>query len=416
MTAKQKNIITLMSLLLPSIVTCALFGLIMLVRSGEGAASVDDYERKAVRYVEQKYGETLKPISHNANYHSDKKGHRKAEYVTIQFNGFEVYADDTVICDDRQYDEIKAAIEERYINDDELGSHWSGDWELVFCEVKDKPEFCSVYFDGDTDKFIIEAEVTIHADITYEGYPEMNGDYRQLLTDKLTEINEKFYLTDYHGDDNLDVSFYIHDPTSDLLKMPYKAIDESRIYHEARYEEYMGYIAYAYTGNRSATGGYRPFESEIRVYHPEFFDIDEYTAVSDDLTPIVSENEVNFEPVDLSDNAVFSSVWSDTNSITVRDTGYHIELDRKGIYDIFLRLDRGYYGITEKTVPLAVSYGSNDRKKYLSIGWSGEGITSCDTEDWYYLDDKYLYLYICSFKSEFEDDEWVLAFYDLNVP
>lgn len=398
-------------MLLPPLIIIVWFGAIMLFRKGEGTIDAKSYESRAVEYIREKYGDTVKPVSNRAAYSDDQRTGRKVEHITISFGDFEVYVDDKVICDNRQYEEIRSAVEERYINDSKLGSSWEGKWSLVFCEAPGRSKFTSTYFDGDLDKFIDEAQVTLYANITYDGFPEKDEQYRQLLTDKAAEIKSCFDILDYNGENNLDVTLYVRDPSADLPEMTNKAGNSSRIYRFPRYEEYMEYIAYAYVGHHHVSGGYAPYDCEMKIFHPEFFDIDEYTAISDNCTPIVSADEIIFYPVDFSQDTTFHSPHSDDLSVTVRDVGWKADIERERLYDIFLRLDRAHYGITEHTEPLTVGYDKNGRQICMSVGYSNVGALDND-DDWYYLDDKYLYLYIQANKYTFAEEEWFIALSD----
>ncbi|MDE6133682.1 MAG: hypothetical protein K2G04_09980 [Oscillospiraceae bacterium] len=84
------------------------------------------------------------------------------------------------------------------------------------------------------------------------------------------------------------------------------------------------------------------------------------------------------------------------NILKIRDIGYNADFtDKKsnGI-EIFLRLDREHYKITDQTIPLLVADGERDwqgKRLYTSVGY---GQYDSKDEDWYYLDKDYLYLHI----------------------
>ena len=264
-------------------------------------------------------------------------------------------------------------------------------------------------FDGDIEKFISDARPILSASITYEGYPEKYDEYRQLLNDKLSEIQNAFY------NDRLDVHIYVHNPDLNLAEMPYKAIISSMTYTLPRYEEYMELIAFGHSSYKEYSN------DEAKVFQAEFYEIDEYTAVSDDRQPILSEDEVVFEKVDLSnDTTVHRGRFKSTEEkdLTIRNEGLKIELSGHGHYNTFLRLDRNHYDITDSTVPLLVAdnYTGNhqySRRYYLTVGYNNQELTDTNYDDWYYLDDDYLYLYITSIHSDFNSENWVLTFSDV---
>ncbi len=100
--------------------------------------------------------------------------------------------------------------------------------------------------------------------------------------------------------------------------------------------------------------------------------------------------------------------------LKIRDIAYNFNVDNN--YDLFLRLDRDHYNITEKTVPLMVSdvidyntyyQRSGDwvgRRSYYSVDYppyapqsvESSPILGCD----YFLDQDYLYLYIGCMKVD----------------
>ena len=78
----------------------------------------------------------------------------------------------------------------------------------------------------------------------------------------------------------------------------------------------------------------------------------------------------------------------------IRGEGRLLSLNEHRGSDILLRLDRNYYNITDKTVPLRIYDGlgtEQGKRFYTSVGYGDYDSEDCD---WYYLDEEYLYLYI----------------------
>lgn len=386
----------------------------------------------AKEYIEEKYGEKAvfsesKPITYSpeimfapsifAGISFQADGYEVRVYYNDHDLAAELADGECFICDNRQYDDICTAFEEKYLNDTILGASYKlNGLSLDFNECsgyKDALSFTSGYFDGDIEKLLRGSDAKISASVTYEGYTEKRGEYRKLLNDKLYEIY------DIMGQ-NASVFIYIHDPALSLPEMPYKAVDKARIQAEPRYEDYMELIAYGYTANPSE------FDKYPHVFMTEWYEIDEYTSISDDLNPIRWEADFVFRQVDMSDNTVAyrgrykHDDRADKNILTVRDNGYRVHFnDSRRLDNIFLRLDREHYNITDKTIPL-ITADWDGKRFYLTVGYGNGENTVVDTnyEDWYYLDDEFLYLYINSLHSDFfgYTDEWILTFSDSEMP
>ena len=422
MTEKEKRIITVVTVILPSVVISVIFGIMMLLGNLELSADKKMYEAQAARYVKEKYGDSPKLLSSSASHYRKNGGARKVDGIIVFFDGFEVNIDGDRIGDNRQYDEICAAIEEHYINDSELGSSYSGKWTITYCSNDYRSFFTRTYYDGDIEKFVSEAKVTLCGEITYEGYPEKRDEYRKLLTDKMAEINRAFDRTNEKNNDYLDFTIYIHDPTLKLPEMTHK-YDRETLFPS--YEEYFENIAFAYTGYTFYSSGGHVSRLRTAVYQPEFFEIDEYTAIADDMTPIVSENEIVFEEVDLSDKIVayperykFSHDWEKLK-LTTRDHGWKMSLVDHEDYYILLRLDREHYSITDTTVPLIVAdqvWAQQENHYYITVGYFDNKHYDYEEGDWYYMDDDNLYLYINSSKylsfGNSGQYDWILTFSD----
>lgn len=352
----------------------------------------------AAGYIEKKYGEKAvfskaEPITRASGYIFPERYFVGIELtadnytVMVYFN-----EDEPVIIDDRQYDEICSAVKEHFFDDKSLGySYEINNFSLDFYKkledgIHDRRDtrFTSVYFDGDIEKFLSEATAEISADVTYEGYPEKRDEYRNILNNMLE------YIYPFFGEEDSQVYLFIHDPNVNLSEVKNKYVNSSRIYRIPRYEEYMELIACGYTS-----------KDGINVLQTEWYDIDEFTAISCEFSPVLSDNAFIFGKTDLSDNTtVYRGLCkydgAEENILQIRDIGYIVDLTyrKSGGNTVFLRLDRNHYGITDKTVPLLVADGTGNwqgKRLYTSIGYGGYDSKELD---WYYLDDNYLYLYI----------------------
>lgn len=346
----------------------------------------------AAKYIEEKYGEKVGFSDYKVLTDSSGFMFASSYFVGIEFIGEDysvrVYIDDKSkeISDNKQYGEICSAVKEHYLYDDALGSsHTEESFSLDFDFSGYRNEFTSEYFDGDIEDFLSKTNTRLFAEITYEGYPEKYGEYRELLTDKLEHI-----LSDFDSRSS-SVYFYVHNPDIDLPEVKNKYENSSRIYHIPRYEEYMELIATGYIDGQKA-----------RVAQTDWYDIDSFTAISCEVSPVASDSDFIFREVDLSDNtAAYRGVYmyddrANENVLQIRDAGYEVDFTdkkEKGI-TVFLRLDREHYNITENTVPLLIADGEGNwegKRLYTSIGY---GKYDSKEDDWYYLDNDYLYLYI----------------------
>lgn len=354
-------------------------------------AELPDAKSAAAEYIEEKYGE--KPdlseydtLTFFGGYIIPERYFKGLEFMLDGYS-VKVYCGygSTEIIDNKQYNEICSAVKEHYLYDVALGSSYTE--ESFSLDFDYEGEFTAEYFDGDIEDFLNKTSTAIDAKITYEGYPEKYGEYRELLNNKLEHIRSDF------DSRSSSVYFYIHNPEINLPETENKYADPGQMiyYHIPRYEEYMELIACGYATR-----------NDTAVMQTDWYDIDSFTAISCEVSPVTSNNDFIFREVDLSDNTtayrginVFDE-RANENILQIRDTGYEVKFtggEEKG-KAVFLRLDREHYGITDKTVLLLVADGEGERKGkrlYLSIGY---GKYDSNYNDWYYLDDNYLYLYI----------------------
>lgn len=345
--------------------------------------NTSEARRAANDYIEEKYGFSPKfkysePItSRGGNYFFPKIYFDGMEFFADGYSVKVLFAEDvTTVCDNRQFIEIREAIKDHYFEDPSLGSCLDAEISVLnFAEGAG--EFCSLYFDGNVPSFVKNSGALMGAAVVYEGYPEK--DYRRLLEDKLSALNNDFSAVSAY--------IYIHNPDMDLPEVQNKFTNPGRVYILPRYEKYLEQIA---VGIVTKEG--------MRVWQTEFYDIDEFTAVSDEQSPISSAADFSFEQVDLSDNTTaFRGRYryddiSDDDILNIRDEGYFAELSSGSKDDMLLRFDREHYKITDSTVPLMVADGGGlweGERLYISFGY---GPYDSNDDDWYYLDDDYLYL------------------------
>ncbi len=362
-----------------------------------------------VKYIKEKYGETPK-ISKVETITQSKGFMFAGSYFagfSMQADGYKVcvFYDDyklsekfkkggCFICDNRQYGDICAAVEKRFFDDVTLGSSYEiNSLHIEFDECLEN-QFTSKYFDGDIMKFLSETAPTVNASVTYEGYPEKRAEYRELISGSLDEIYGVL------GENKTRVSIFIHDPLLALPEVKNKYEHSNRIYRIPRYEKYMELIACGMTANKYYGYSYSSSENEHIIMQTEFYPIDEYTSISNDIYPICSDSDFTFAPADLSDNTtayrgrIKTGTLAGEKILRIRGEGWLLSLNEHRGYDVLLRLDRKHYNIADRTVPLRVYDGiGNEQGKrfYTSVGYGDYDSEDCD---WYYLDEEYMYLYI----------------------
>lgn len=426
MKKKKKIIIIMVSvigsiiLLLVLLFAWALFGDYIKVRF-KAMAKTPEAKSAAIEYIYEKYGDKPKRI-----YGAEPIiGYNGYFIGTPYFRGISLKADDymvgvyfdentenlqkNLIKDNRQYDEINTAVKKYIFDDKDFGLSYDGYTRVYFSQYNKEWEFTSIYFDGDAEKFIKAAKPEISADITYEGYPEKKDEYRELIDNKINEIKNYFFI------DGTDIAIYIHNPELDLPE----GKNKSKNYYEGGilggikqigYESYLELIAYGYTGHHG----------ENIIIQTEFYDIDKYTSISNQINPIHSDEAFIFEEVSIDNIYEYQGMQSYRNenneqNLKVRDKGYKIVIkgSEHGINPILLRFDRNYYNITEDTIPLLVVCAEENgevKRLYSSFGY---GQYDSGMRDWHYLDDNYLYLYTDAIAINSYWDNVYLTFSDL---
>lgn len=374
-------------------------------------------KRKAAAYIKEKYGDSplvrsAEPV-YSGGFMFDKG---RLCGAVVHFNDFDVLVTDDKITDNRQYDEIVAAFTEKYLSVNEIYSEVeeqtvSFDFG-VRVSSKTYNDFNSSYFDGDISEFLGGTDPKLIVKLEGQGFHEKRDETPALLYEMLGQI-----YNSTGGD--IRVYAYVYDPELDLPDMllednAYRSLR----YPPKRYDDYMELIA-------AGSIDRHELSDNIIVQQPLFYIIDEFTAISDyDVASrITSEKDFFFTPKDFSENTmVYRGIYkyddhAEENALTIKENGIYCGVNTR-LHDFILRLDREHYGITDNTIALRVTppvtaekwYG---KQLYVSFGYNGY---DCDENHWYYMDDKYLYLYVpylCSDLTPFEDRPGVyIAFAD----
>lgn len=359
------------------------------------------YAFAAPSYLKEKYGD--RPIARSVEgVHETGFSVGPLCGAIVHYKDFDVLVTDNEIADNRQYDDIVSAFKEEYLDLDEIYS------ELSDCTVEldfhvtvpghSYKDFTSRYFDGNIADFIHGTGANIVVTTDGEGFHEKYAETPELLQEKLEKIHNSS-----RGD--VRVYSYVHDPTLDLPDMPleYYPHDSYR-FPPKRYDDYMELIAAGVINKNGIV-------DELVVQQPfsNFYDIDEFTAISDydRFSPITSERDYIFSRVDFSQNTKvypgsntyrLKSDLAEEHALTICPEGLYCGVNRRN-HDFILRLDRGHYNITDSTIALRIAppaFADNfkDRQNFNTFGYSGEDDYPTNTKHWYYYDDKYLYLYV----------------------
>lgn len=376
-------------------------------------------KRKAAAYIKEKYGD--RPLVHSSDpvysggFMFDKGTLRGA---VVHFNGFDVLVADDMITDNRQYGEIVEAFTEKYLPINEIYSEIEEQSVVLDFGVRVSHltynEFNSSYFDGDISKFLAGTNYELAVYLEGKGFHEKRDETPALLYEMLEPIGNS-------TEGKIRVYAYVYDPELDLPDMPmednaYRALR----FPPKRYDDYMELIAAGIIDRYE-------FYDNIIVQQPSFYDIDEFTAISDyDVNSrITSEKDFFFTPKDFSGNTtVYRGIYkyddrAEENVLTIKENGFYCGIGTRR-HDFILRLDREHYGITDNTIALRITppvtieklYG---KQLYVSFGYDGY---DCDANHWYYMDDKYIYLYVPYFCSDlfgfYSEPGVYIAFADID--
>lgn len=374
---------------------------------------------KAAAYIKEKYGDSPFILSADPVYSGGFLFDRgRLLGAVVHFNGFDALVAEDQITDNRQYGEIVAAFTEKYLSGNEIYS------EVTECTVSfdfgvrassmNYNDFNSRYFDSDISEFLGLTNPKLIVTLEGRGFHEKRAETPALLYETL----ERIYRS---TGGEIRVYAYVYDPEADLPDMLLEYNPNSALrYPPKRYDDYMELIAAGSIDRHELT-------DEIVVQRPSFYEIDAFTAISDnDITShITSEQDFFFAPADFSENTtVYRGRYkyddhAEENVLTIRENGLYCGINTR-LHDFILRLDREHYDITDNTIALRVTSPATAEKwvgkrLYISFGYDGY---DSDEYHWYYMDDKYLYLYVpylCPDLSEFNDGRGVyIAFAEID--
>lgn len=373
----------------------------------------------AAEYCREKYGDAPRVIETSPIYSGGFMFDRGSlDGIKVSYEGFDVVVCGEVVMDNRQYEEITAAFAEKYLNNADLYSELTERKVSLLYSGEDYigdrfRTFTRVCFSGDIDEFLTAAKPQVDVSLSGMGRAGENESAPGLLREMLERIA---------GSCPAEYRIYaeVFDPLLSLPEMPNKADTGSLINPPNTYERYMELMTYG-------QASFRDGKALLTVRQPRFYEIDGYTAISDDDVdaPITSMQQVFFSQKDYSDNlTAYRGRYkydnhAEENILTIRSSGISVGIAEKN-HDFLLRLDREHYGITDSTVALRVTDTLTDTK------WAGKRLYTsfgfypydCDYETWYYIDDEYLYLYVPSLCSDlfgFEDRDIVqIAFADIE--
>lgn len=199
--------------------------------------------------------------------------------------------------------------------------------------------------------------------------------------------------------------------------MPLECSAYNLMFPPKRYDDYMELIAAG-----------RIVRDESVIEQPCWYAADEFTSISDNNidSHITSERDFFCTAKDFSENqTVYRGRFkyddhAEENILTVRENGLFCGVNARS-HDFMLRLDREHYGITDNTIALRITPPVtaeewSGKQLYISFGYDGY---DTDSEHWYYMDEKYLYLYVpymCHDLFGFEEDRGVyIAFADIDA-
>lgn len=421
---KKKKIIRTIALSAIGIVIFAIVTAYFCSENNQPAEWIETHsaKRKAAAYIKEKYGDSPSILSAEPVYSGGFMfSNGKLRGAVVHFNGFDVLAADDKITDNRQYDEIVAAFTEKYLSVNEIYSEVEEQTVAfdfgVTVMYKTYNDFNSSYFDGDISEFLRRTNPELIVTLEGQGFHEKREETPALLYEMLEHI-----YNSTGGDTR--VYAYVYDPELDLPDMPLEdAAHRSLMFPPKRYDDYMELIA---SGSIDRHGSRHNLSDDIIVQQPSFYTIDEFTAISDfdAASRITSQYDFFFAPKDFSANTtVYRGIYkydnhAEENVLTIKENGIYCGVNER-LHDFILRLDREHYGITDNTIALRVTPPVTEEKwygkqLYVSFGYNGY---DCDENHWYYMDDKYLYLYVphfCSDLTSFQASPGVyIAFADI---
>ncbi|MBP0963711.1 MAG: hypothetical protein J5999_00260 [Oscillospiraceae bacterium] len=313
--------------------------------------------------------------------------------------------------DSYQYEEIKAAVAsdiESYFSE-HSGKLVNAVFEVYEEDYHTDENYCfmfSSYFDGDIKKLVNNNALSLYGYVTIEGEKSQTPKY-------IEDINSVFseYESDYS---QLSLRIKVKDRELTLHNLP-----------NGNYFDYFsggnGKEGHSFIDEDIPSGGKfleslvcgysRPSQyygkgQEKSIYTVDFHSYDENTDIS--ICQINSRKNNARISLKVFDTECIS-VWkedlkqqspkSDETPLKISGKALRIN-DSGGDYPV-IRLNREYYKLSEKSVPLLLKKGGGKYEGnvyYQTFGWvgnaQGENITNRDLcfDGWYYVDDEYFYI------------------------
>lgn len=313
--------------------------------------------------------------------------------------------------DSYQYEEIKAVVAsdiESYFLE-HSGKLINAVFEVYEEYYQTDENYCymfSSYFDGDLKEFVNSNALSLSGYVTIEGEKSQTPKY-------IEDINSIFseYESDYS---QLSLRIKVKDKELTLPDLP-----------NGKYFDYFSggndKEGYSFIDEDIPSGGKfleslvcgysRPSQyygegQERRVYTVDFYSYDENTDIS--ICQINSSEDNASVSLTVFDTECIS-VWKEdlkqqspkSDEIPLKISGKTLRINDSGRGYPVIRLNREYYKLSEKSVPLLLKEGSGKYEGnvyYQTIGWvgnaQGENITNRDLSfnGWYYVDDEYFYI------------------------
>lgn len=360
-----------------------------------GSAGEHIRKSKAVRaaqngvesYFYEKYGEypeitDIEPEWRRYGYIIPIERHFTG-YVTLKEKSCTIYyfSETNSFYDSKQYDEICAALTEKYFTDEKLGSDVYADVDMCFSNYweygdHEEAKCTNTYFDGDIDKFFqrLPYNYSLSADIYYSGKEETGRACRELISDKLDELSAKF------PNGNFSVNI--------------KNTESSFEFPTALTDSFTYYGLPAEYGALIAKGIHRQ-GGENEVYYTEWCSLDEYVSMADITSEAPPERSDLFFRTDNSYNgiSVFTDPTKDESMTLMGDAYIFQNLNSK---HIFIRLDRKKFNVGYDSIPIILCSSGELCPYYIGNRSVGSPYLQTMPDSWYIYDENYIYIYVYS--------------------
>ncbi len=328
----------------------------------------------ASEYIKDKYGEKLDVEKTVPYYSYSFLFPELAGTIVYSEDGYIVVVTDDGCSDDKQYELIKSDFCDKYLSGSALGLPVNYE-AYLFEPIED--HFCTEeLYDGDIASFLQAVGDDVRVNVDYKVTVDDLQDYKIIAESIFSDIDADCNYC------NGTIRIFDADACGEEEYDSYK---DSVFKRKLSCEYYSG--------------------SKTSFVETKFVEVDGFTA----SYSCRSGQAFSLTEKDMSENTEAYPAYSENaKPLKIRDTAYSFNADNN--YDLFLRLDRNYYNITEKTVPLMVSdviadstyyqrsgdwvgkrsYYSVDYPPYAPQSVESSPINGCD----YFLDQDYLYLYI----------------------